>query len=410
MTSRSAADVAGVVPDARAQRACRIACVGDFALGSRRAHAINVVKTSGGFGRLGWEVLLLCREPEGGAGSIREALSAYGEPGLRVETIADVDERTHPPGSDKRCGPMASWAVERARAFGAEVMYARLMHAAVAWADAGGVAIAETHAHVGEAKPGFVRLLEATARRERPVAAISTISRVLWEHYVARGASAERVHVVPDGVDVELFGRPASWGTRGGSQRTAERPLAVYAGHLYDYKGIPTILEAARLMPGVEFELIGGLPADIDRVRGVVAGRGLDNVRVVGWIDHAALPPYLWRADVLLLPPGLGDPSKDWTSPVKLGEYLAAGAPIVASAIPALLDLVDARVVEWFEPDDAGSMVGAIGRAVSETPEQAGQRRLDAMAMARGWSYAERAGAMLRAAGVGVRTPLPLAP
>lgn len=387
----------------------RIACVGDFPLGSRRAHAINVVKTSGGFARLGWEVLLLCREPEGGGGAAsgRAALAAYGEPGLRVETIPEVDERTHPPGSDKRCGPMAAWAVERARGFGADVMYARLMHAAVAWADAGGVAIAETHAHVGEAKPGFVRLLEATARAENPVAVISTISRVLREHYVARDAAPRRVCVVPDGVDVELFERP---GWRALPPLAGVRPLAVYAGHLYDYKGIPTILGAAAVMPDVDFELIGGLAEDIERVRLVVAARGLHNVRLLGWIDHAILPPYLWRADVLLLPPGLGDPSKDWTSPVKLGEYLAAGPPIAASSIPALRDWVDERVVRWFEPDNAASMASAIRRCLAERDEGALQRRSVAMGLARGWSYAERARAMLGAAGVVEAAPLPLGP
>jgi glycosyltransferase involved in cell wall biosynthesis len=174
----------------------------------------------------------------------------------------------------------------------------------------------------------------------------------------------------------------------------------VYGGHLYDYKGIPAVLDAAALLPGVRFELIGGLEEDIARVRGRVAERGLQNVEVVGWVEHGVLPERLWRADVLLLPPGLGDPSKDWTSPVKLGEYLAAGGPIVASGIPALRDWVDERVVTWFEPDDGASLAGAIERALAEGEEAAAQRRGLAMDLARGWSYAERAWRMLEAAGV----------
>ena len=233
----------------------RIVCVGDFALGSRRAHAINVVKTSGGFARLGWDVLLLCREPA--SGLVGDALEGYGEPELRVETLAEVDERTHPPGSDKRCAPMASWAVGRGLEFGATVMYARLMHAAVAWADRGLAAIAETHAHIGESKPGFQRLLDATARVTNPVEALCTISHRLREHYVVRGADSRRVHVVPDGVDVGLFAPPGGRVQRAGAEPAQDRaPLAVYAGHLYDYKGVPTILGAAALLPEVRIHAI----------------------------------------------------------------------------------------------------------------------------------------------------------
>lgn len=378
----------------------RIACVGDVPLGSRRAHAINVLKTSGGFARAGWEVLLLCREPQGDARDIGSILASYGEPGLAVECIPSPDERTHPPGSDKRGEPFAAWAAERATAFGAATMYARHPHASVAWADAGGVSIAETHAYVGESKPGFVRLLEATARRDRPVAALATISCRLREHYASRGARAERIHVIPDGVDLGLF-TPSPDHIPARDHATSPEPgLAriVYAGHLYDWKGVPTILGAAAQMPEAEFHIYGGMPEDAARVRARAASSGLGNVRVHGWIEHAALPARLWEADVLLLPPGMGDPSRDWTSPVKLGEYLATGRPIVASAIPALRDWVDEPVVRWFEPDDAASLAAAI-RGVLRGPDDPGRGR-EALALARRWSYPARAAAMLRAAGL----------
>lgn len=388
-----------------AWRGLRVVCVGEFALGSRRAHAINVVKTAGGFVRLGCEVTLLCA----GAGSspdsvdaagreVGDILASLGEPDLRVETIAGVNDRTHPPGSDARGEAVGAWAVERAAALGAEVMYARQLHAPIWWADRGGTAIVETHAHVGDAKASFQRVLAATARAARPIAAISTISERLRAHYVERGAAFERVHVVPDGVDADLFARPdgpAGWPP---DPSPARHPRAVYAGHLYDWKGIPAILDAAARLPSVWFDVYGGAESDIARHRATVGARGLANVALRGWIEHAALPGHLWHADALLLPPGLGDPSKDWTSPVKLGEYLAAGAPIVASAIPALRDWVDERVVRWFEPDDGASMARAIEAALGESADGAAARRSRAMELARAWSYPARAARMLGAA------------
>ncbi|MEZ6235871.1 MAG: hypothetical protein R3B68_16955, partial [Phycisphaerales bacterium] len=55
-------------------RGLRVVCVGEFALGSRRAHAINVVKSAGGFARLGCEVTLLCA----GRGSSPDSADAAG--------------------------------------------------------------------------------------------------------------------------------------------------------------------------------------------------------------------------------------------------------------------------------------------------------------------------------------------
>ncbi|MEZ6233268.1 MAG: glycosyltransferase [Phycisphaerales bacterium] len=386
-------------------RGLRVVCVGEFALGSRRAHAINVVKTAGGFARLGCEVTLLCAGPgsspdsaEAAGCETRDTLAALGEPGLRVETIAGVNDRTHPPGSDARGETVGAWAVERAAALDAQVMYARQLHAPIWWADRGGTAIVETHAHVGNAKASFQRVLDATVRATRPIAVISTISERLRAHYVERGAASGRVHVVPDGVDVDLFARPDDPGRMPSDPCPARHPRAVYAGHLYDWKGIPAILDAAARLPRVWFDIYGGTEGDIARHRETVAARGLANVALRGWIEHAALPGHLSHADALLLPPGLGDPSKDWTSPVKLGEYLAAGAPIVASAIPALRDWVDERVVQWFEPDDGAGMARAIEAALGESSDGAAARRVRALELARAWSYPARARRMLGAA------------
>lgn len=380
-------------------RVC-VAC--DIEIGSHRAHAINVIKTAGGFTRLGHEVRVLCRaSPEV---LPRQAAVMYAEPDLHVELAPVLSPAERECVSRARQEWFGRWVGERVR--GADVVYARHFAAGLAAARLGLPVAIETHAHVGDDNP---LLQQAILGTREAVRALITISPVLREHYVARGAEPSRVHVVPDGVDLALFTPPAHlppppW------PRDAV-PHAVYCGHLYPYKGIPAILAAAALRPQVQFEIVGGAEPDLTRTRAAVSRAGLANVRVHGWRPHADVPVWLWHADVLLLPPSAGDPSAAWTSPVKLGEYLAAGPPIVASDIPGLRVWVCEPAVRWCRPDDPADLARAIDAALAESPAQACARRCIARQFARRYAYPARARAILHALGVAADgVPGPAAP
>jgi len=361
-------------------------------LGSHRAHAINVVKTAGGFARLGHPVTLCCAGVEPGL-SIPAALALYGEPSLSVELL--------PGGPDAGDEALGDWSARRAADLGACLLYARHYHAADAAARLGVPAVMETHAHVGDRNPALRAACAATSRPVRPVTGIATISPALRDFYLTLGADPTRIELVPDGVDLDLFTPPAP--PIIAPLHDAPGPLAVYAGHLYDYKGIPTLLAAAALAPDVTWRLVGGLPEDIARVAQRIHAAALPNVHLHGHVPHAAVPAHLWAAAALVLPPLAGDPSARWTSPVKLGEYLAAGPPIIASSIPGLRTWVDAPAVRWFEPDDAPALVAALRAALAESPADARARRAAATIAARRFSYPERARRMLRLGGVAIR-------
>ncbi|HZW11390.1 MAG TPA: glycosyltransferase family 4 protein [Phycisphaerales bacterium] len=360
----------------------KIAVIGEFEAASHRAHAINVVKTAGGFARLGHRVTVLCRAPSGEAGA-DEPGEMYAEPDLAWRFI---------PFGSAPGAALGEAAAAYAAELGAEFVYARSFTGALRCAELGLATALETHAYAGDTNPLLLRAFAATRRAESPLRALVTISPVLAEDYTRRGAEGARVHVVPDGVDVDLFAPPP-----GRRARPGAGPRAVYAGHLYDYKGIPTVLGAARLLPGVAFDLVGGAPEDIQRVR--TAAAGSPNVVVRGAVSHAQVPAHLWDADVLLLPPSAREPSAGWTSPVKLGEYLAAGPPIVASRIPGLRTWVDEPAARWFTPDDPADLARAIGESLAEPPHVSELRRRAASGLAQRYSYRSRAEAILHAAG-----------
>lgn len=380
-----------------------VAAITEVEADSPRAHFINVVKTAGGFARLGHRVLLFCRAPGGDA----DLAARFGEPDIDVVIAPMTPEgaRADSPTAADRAWTFARWAAAEARNRGAEFVYARSFCGAMTAAEAGLPTVMETHAHIGDANPLLQASLKATARAERPIAGLVTISQRLADHYISCGADRARVQIVPDGVDLDLFAAPEAAADRGVDPMDEGNGAAniLYSGHLYDEKGIPTLIDAAPLMRGsgrpVRIHLLGGLPDDIERARKRAQRVAADLVRIHGPVPHAQVPRWLWHADCLVLPPSARDPSASWTSPVKLGEYLAAGPPIVASGIPALCDWLDERTVRWFTPDDPADLARALRAALAETPERATIRRAHAMELARRFSYPARARAILSAGG-----------
>jgi glycosyltransferase involved in cell wall biosynthesis len=163
---------------------------------------------------------------------------------------------------------------------------------------------------------------------------------------------------------------------------------------LYDYKGIPTVLGAAARLPHVEFHLVGGLPEDVARQRRRVEEMKLGNVILHGIKPHRDVPAYLWHSSVLLLPPLPDHPSAAWTSPVKLGEYLASGTPVVASDIPALRDWVDDREVCFVHAGDADDLARGI-QLVLSNPNRAEAQVRAAGDRAKRLTYDRRAQSIL---------------
>lgn len=367
----------------------RIVAASDIALSSPRAHAINVVKTAGGFARLGHRVTLVVADD----GSPRaHALAALGESELVVETFQPNERLSH----TRRGEAFAARTIEVARTRCTDLLYARHFQTAVLGARAGIPTVLETHAYIGDTNPLLIEAFAATRSRANPLT-IVTISHRLRACYATLGADPARIAIVPDGVDLNLFTPPADPGPSP-FPPDLPRPIVLHAGHLYDHKGIPAMLEAAALLGDVSLALLGGTDEDIARVRAQAASQS--RVRVLGRVAHTAVPAYLWHADALVLVPSALEPSKDWTSPVKLGEYLASGTPTIASSIPALRDWLDTEV-RWCMPDDAVDLARAIRNTLSDKPDDLRTRRIASRTLAQRLSYPRRADSILRAVGVG---------
>jgi glycosyltransferase involved in cell wall biosynthesis len=364
---------------------------GAFEASCHWAHAINTVKMAQGFASLGHRVTMVCRRPPQGRVDEAQLSASYGlgEPIRWIQLPRRILARRV--GENWGFSALALLAALPARP---HLVYARSYIFPWMSSRCGIPTVVESHAHPDNSSKPFLRLVDAT--RHRAFRLWVTISTHLSDHYQSLGVPAERLAVLPDAVDLGIFKRPHALPP---SPYPTGKPVVAYVGHLYDYKGIPTVLEAASRLPDLRFHLVGGWPQDVAANAERIRRRGLTNVTLHGLKPHAEIPPYLWHADLLLLPPSADHPSAAWTSPLKLGEYLASGTPVVATSIPALRDLVVGTEVRFVEPDSPDSLAEGIAHVLGDS-EYAASLSRDGSAKAEGLSYVRRAEAVLERIGL----------
>ena len=132
-----------------------------------------------------------------------------------------------------------------------------------------------------------------------------------------------------------------------------------YCGHLYDYKGIPLIIDAANNLKEYNFHIIGGKEEDINRHK----INSSKNITYYGHKNYNDVPNYLYSSDLLLIPyskKGNKYSPSDITSPIKLFEYLSTKVPVLCSNIRGIQNWVDDNEVYFYKADDLNNFIEKI--------------------------------------------------
>jgi len=189
---------------------------------------------------------------------------------------------------------------------------------------------------------------------------IIAVSAAVREHVLARGASAERITVLPNGVDTVRFnprvdGRPVRE-----RYEIVDRPVIGFIGSLKPWHGLDFLLDAfagvLTRRSDAALLLVGEGPA-LPELRARVARDQLQRrVILTGRVPHADIPAYLAAMDVTVAPYTAQDGF--YFSPLKVVEYLAAGRPVVAPRLGQLTDLVQDGVTGLlYQPGDQAAFV-----------------------------------------------------
>jgi len=202
--------------------------------------------------------------------------------------------------------------------------------------------LARTAVSVSEA---YLARAAGAARRVTRFLAVSEFVRA---RFLAHGFDPERVVTLPHALEAAALEPGTGPGTH-----------ALYAGRLEGYKGVGTLLEAARAVPELPMLVAGDGP---ERAAFQHHARDLAHVRFVGQLDDEALAQAIRGARCVVVP------SRSYeTFGLSALEALARARPVVASAIGALPELVTPEENGLLVPSgDAPALAAALRRLAHE--------------------------------------------
>ena len=198
---------------------------------------------------------------------------------------------------------------------------------------------------------------------------IVVITRRLQTLYAGMGIAEDHILMAPDGVDTKRLSFSLDkFEAREKLEIPLGKKIIAYTGHLFPWKGVYTLAECGRFLPDEYLiYIVGGTVADFETLQGFVRQKQLKNVLLTGYIPYAGVPKYLRAADVLVLPNSSKERiSQEYTSPLKLFEYMGAQRPIVASDLPSLREVLchkkNAYLVESDNPKALAEAIVALDR------------------------------------------------
>jgi len=200
--------------------------------------------------------------------------------------------------------------------------------------------------------------------------AIVTICGGLRDDLIARGTAAERIAIVPNGVDLSLFGTPPEPDLELAREldlldsQGALHPVVGFIGSFYDYEGLDDLIDAMPLLvryhPEARLLLVGGGPCEDALRQRAAASSAAHAIRFVGRVPHHEVERYYALAPVMAYPRKRSRLT-DLVTPLKPLEAMAQDKIVCASDVGGHRELIEDGVTgRLFAPDDPQACAGAL--------------------------------------------------
>ena len=228
------------------------------------------------------------------------------------------------------------------------------------WEDA---AVGNGTGREGSARYRLTRLLETHAARRAD--AVAVICDGLRRDLIGRGIAADKILVSPNGVDLDLFGRPPPPDpaiARGLGLEGAE--TVGFIGSFYDYEGIDDLIAAmpalAARRPKARLLLVGGGPMEEALKAQAAASPAAERIRFVGRVPHARVELYYALIDILAYP-RKAMRLTELVTPLKPLEAMAQRKLVAASDVGGHRELIEDGVTgTLFPPGDPAALADAL--------------------------------------------------
>lgn len=228
------------------------------------------------------------------------------------------------------------------------------------WEDA---AVGNGTSREGSLKYRLTRELENRAVADAD--AVVTICHGLKQDLVARGFPGDTITIVPNGVDLSLFGDPPPPNAALAKELGLDGcPVIGFIGSFYDYEGMDILIAAmpglVARVPQAKLLLVGGGPMEAALKAQAEASPASSAIRFVGRVPHHEVERYYALTDVLAYP-RKASRLTDLVTPLKPLEAMAQGSLVAASAVGGHRELVtDGVTGTLFAPDDAHACADAL--------------------------------------------------
>ncbi|MEJ2410552.1 MAG: glycosyltransferase, exosortase A system-associated [Novosphingobium sp.] len=202
--------------------------------------------------------------------------------------------------------------------------------------------------------------------------AVVTICEGLRRDLIARGTPSDKITVMPNGVDLSVFGEPlerdpALARTLGLESEGKPCPVIGFIGSFYDYEGLDVLIDA---MPALTAR-----HPDVRLRKQAEASPAANAIRFIGRVPHHKVDRYYALCDIMAYP-RKHSRLTDLVTPLKPLEAMAQGKLVAASNVGGHRELIaDGVTGTLFLPDEAGSCADALADLLDHRGRWEGYRR-----------------------------------
>ena len=195
--------------------------------------------------------------------------------------------------------------------------------------------------------------------------AVVTICQGLRDDLIARGTAPDRITIMPNGVDLGVFGQPPTRNDALAQELAlGDGPVIGFLGSFYPYEGLDDLIAAmpaiVAAVPGARLLLVGGGPAEEAHRAQAAASSAGGAIHFIGRVPHHEVERYYSLVDVVCYP-RKAMRLTELVTPLKPLEAMAQGKMVAASAVGGHRELIEDGVTgTLFPPDDPAGLAAAM--------------------------------------------------
>tara|TARA_B100000242_G_scaffold293911_1_gene273662 strand:- start:1787 stop:2863 length:1077 start_codon:yes stop_codon:yes gene_type:complete len=280
-----------------------------------------------------------------------------------------------------------------------DLVYGRFLHGIFVASLIKNKVIYETHAPLDNNKNHKLFVFKNLIKNKNFIKMV-VISEELKKIYLAKEIiSSSKIQVAHDGAEqVKNFENKIDL------QGNKENLKVGYVGHLYKGKGMEVISAIAdKVDQDVEIHIIGGLEKDLNFWKNKIKKK---NIFFYGFVPHSKVSSYINALDVCLLPNqkivfAFGSDTSsaninisDFTSPLKLFEYMSHKKSIIASDLPVIREVLNETNSILVKHDDFEMWIKSIKKLKNSQYRE--EISLNALNDFRQYTWINRASLVLR--------------